>query len=202
MKIGALSDRYAIATANKLRIQLGLQNLLNFKQKITGGGCTGGDSKKAYQFINKYGIADDTCAPFIGLDYIHGFEVADMVSVSDVQNHQCYLCSWNGVCSFAKPEYYDLYGADEFGHITGVDKIKAEIYARGPVACALNSEATEFNDYHGGIITCDDPADTACADEGTDHVVVIAGWGFDKSSNSSYWIGRNSYGTRVSFDMF
>lgn len=43
---GALSDRYAIATQNKLRVQLGLQNLLNFKKNITGGACTGGNSLK------------------------------------------------------------------------------------------------------------------------------------------------------------
>ncbi len=28
----------------------------------------------------------------------------------------------------------------------------------------------------------------------TDHVIVIAGWGIDKATNTKYWIGRNSYG--------
>lgn len=31
----------------------------------------------------------------------------------------------------------------------------------------------------------------------TDHIIVIAGWGVDKSTKLKYWIGRNSYGTQV-----
>ena len=60
--------------------------------RITGGACTGGDKLKAYEFIAKYGIADDTCAPFAGLNYVHGFSVADMMSVPQVQDHMCYSC--------------------------------------------------------------------------------------------------------------
>lgn len=195
--LGALSDRYAIATQNKLRVQLGLQNLLNFKDRITGGGCTGGDSIKAYEFIHHYGISDDTCAPFLGVDYARGFEVSDMYKAEDVQGHQCYLCMWSGECTFVPRNAYDLYGADEFGSVQGIHEMKAEIYARGPISCALNSEATEFNAYRGGIIRCDKEKDVWCKAPITDHVIVIAGWGVDKTSGEEYWIGRNSYGSQV-----
>ena len=94
-------------------------------------------------------------------------------------------------------KFYDLYGADEYGSVVGIHDIKAEIFARGPVSCALNSEPTEFNAYRGGIITCDKAKDQNCAMTGVDHVVVIAGWGVDKLTGSEYWIGRNSYGTQV-----
>ncbi len=97
---GALSDRYNIATNNKLRVQLAPQNLLNFKDRITGGSCVGGSSIGAYQFIHKYGISDDTCAPFSGSNWEHGFTTADMFKVEDVQNHQCFLCTWEGTCTF------------------------------------------------------------------------------------------------------
>jgi hypothetical protein len=40
-----------------------------------------------------------------------------------------------------------LYGADEFGIATGVDEMMAEIYARGPIACSLNSDVPAFNAY-------------------------------------------------------
>lgn len=77
----------------------------------------------------------------------------------------------------------------------------AEIYARGPIACSLNSEPDVFNDYHGGIVSCTDSDDKKCSQTSTDHVVVIAGWGVDSDSGMKYWVGRNSYGTRVSSSM-
>lgn len=193
-----MSDRYAIATNNKLRVQLGVQNLLNFNDHISGGGCMGGDATKAYEFIHKYGISDDTCAPFVGSDYARGFAVANMFQIEDVQKHQCYLCDWNGVCTFVPKKLYDLYGADEYGTVKGVYEMKAEIYARGPIACSLNSEPDAFNFYYGGIISCDDPKDSWCKAPITDHVIIIAGWGKDPSTGTEYWIGRNSYGTQVS----
>jgi len=43
--------------------------LLNFNQEVSGGSCNGGDANKAYDFIYKYGITDDSCAPFVGLNW-------------------------------------------------------------------------------------------------------------------------------------
>ena len=71
----------------------------------------------------------------------------------------------------------------------------AEIYARGPIACSLNSDAPQFNAYQGGIITCKEGKE--CHNKRTDHVVVIAGWGYDEEKDLKFWIGRNSYGTQV-----
>lgn len=75
--------------------------------------------------------------------------------------------------------------------------MKAEIFARGPIACSINSDATQFNLYRGGIISCDIEKEKECATAGTDHVIVVAGWGEDAQGNP-FWIGRNSYGTQVS----
>jgi hypothetical protein len=61
----------------------------------------------------------------------------------------------------------------------------------------LNSEPVEFNQYRGGIITCDKAKDKECENKASDHVVVIAGWGVDKETGTEYWIGRNSYGSQV-----
>lgn len=65
----------------------------------------------------------------------------------------------------------------------------AEIYARGPIACSINSDPNSFNFYNGGIIT--DPLKT----NSTDHVIVLTGWG-ETAAGLPYWIGRNSYGGR------
>ena len=93
--------------------------------------------------------------------------------------------------------------------MTGVDQMKSEIFARGPISCSLNSESTAFDEYTGGIVTCQGlvgeggkivastaGGDPACKYKGTDHVVVIAGWGVDAATGTEYWVGRNSYGTR------
>lgn len=99
---GALSDRYAIATKGKLRVQLAPQQLLNFNSYTSGGSCNGGDHLKAYDFIHKYGIADDTCAPFEGRNWLRGFMVAAMTDVEEVRAHQCFVCMWDGTCTFVK----------------------------------------------------------------------------------------------------
>lgn len=46
------------------------------------------------------GIADDTCAPFVGLNWLHGFDVAAKTDVEDVRSKQCYVCTWGGNCGF------------------------------------------------------------------------------------------------------
>jgi cathepsin X len=194
---GALSDRYNIATGGKLNIQLSPQQLLNFNSKNSGGSCNGGDSLKAYEFIYTYGISDDTCAPFVGLNWLHGFHVAAMTEVEDVQNNQCYMCNWDGTCGFLKSTEYNLYGVDEYGTVLGESEMMTEIFARGPIACSVNSEPTAFDKYKGGIISCDPEVDgKLCSLTGTDHVIVIAGWGIDKPTGKKYWVGRNSYGTQ------
>lgn len=94
-----------------------------------------------------------------------------------------------------------MYEADDFGEVVGEHNMMAEIYARGPIACLLNSEAPQFNDYKGGIVSC--KAGKECRRKYTDHVIVIAGWGIDDATGTKYWIGRNSYGTEVtSFSFF
>ena len=87
-----------------------------------------------------------------------------------------------------------MYGIDEYGTVLGEIQMMSEIYARGPISCSLNSEAEQFDKYKNGIITCNKGKE--CYTKGTDHVVVIAGWGVDKQTGLKYWVGRNSYGTR------
>jgi cathepsin X len=193
---GALSDRYALFTRGKLRVQLAPQILLNWNSRISGGSCNGGSDLKAYDFIAKYGIVDDSCQPFVGLDWLRGFEVAAMRSVADVRSHQCYQCGWGGTCNFVAEKNVELYGADEIGQVLGEAEMMTEISARGSIACSLNSDAWSFDAYHGGIITCPkEKGREECMSESTDHVIVIAGYGYDAELDMKYWIGRNSYGT-------
>ena len=68
-----------------------------------------------------------------------------------------------------------------------VHKIKAEIYARGPVAAGVNAEP--IVDYTGGIVS-----DRSIVDMLINHIVSIVGWGKDEETGMEYWIVRNSWG--------
>jgi cathepsin X len=195
---GALSDRYVIATGGRLRVSLSPQTLLNFKAHATGGDCDGGDHVQAYAFAHRYGLADDTCAAKVGLDRIHSYYVSALTDVEDVRAHECFECEWTGPCGFVNATDYNvnLYGVDEFGTLSGVAEMKAEIYARGPIACLINSGPPEFDGYRGGVIRCPEHAHACNKPDYTDHVVVVAGWGVDQATGTPFWVGRNSYGTK------
>ena len=49
-------------------------------------------------------------------------------------------------------EKHFTYGVTEFGVVSGADKIKAEIYARGPVSCGIDA-TSELEQYTGGIFS-------------------------------------------------
>ena len=77
----------------------------------------------------------------------------------------------------------------EYGPIAGAEKMKAEIYARGPITCALQATA-KFHAYNGGIFA--EPN----LSPNLNHEISILGWGVDEAhGNIEYWIGRNSWGT-------
>ena len=74
---------------------------------------------------------------------------------------------------------YGMFASDK------VHKIKAEIYARGPVAAGVNAEP--ILDYDGGIVQDDN-----ILHKMINHVVSIVGWGVE--DDTEYWIVRNSWG--------
>ena len=84
-------------------------------------------------------------------------------------------------------DYFPNATVAEYGMTDGsAHAMMAEIYARGPVAAAIN--ANPIVDFGGGIFT-----DTHYS-KSTDHVVSIVGWGKDEESGIKYWIIRNSWG--------
>merc|ERR1712170_170396 len=56
----------------------------------------------------------------------------------------------------------------EYGHISGPDAMKKELFNRGPIACTI--AADDIRDYETGI---------ANGGGWTDHVVSVVGWGTD-----------------------
>jgi cathepsin X len=69
----------------------------------------------------------------------------------------------------------------EYGEVVGDDKLMAEIYARGPVVCAIRAES--ILDYKGGVVKN--------TSNEFSHYISLAGWGID--DGVQYWVGRNSW---------
>jgi cathepsin X len=81
---------------------------------------------------------------------------------------------------------------EEYGSVSGDNKIIAEMYARGPVSCTIDASvlgwvlATGNTGYTTGIANY-------TATPRLDHAIQLAGWGVE--NGIEYWLGRNSWGT-------
>eukprot|EP00562_Extubocellulus_spinifer_P033323 CAMPEP_0178689666 /NCGR_PEP_ID=MMETSP0699-20121125/5664_1 /TAXON_ID=265572 /ORGANISM="Extubocellulus spinifer, Strain CCMP396" /LENGTH=304 /DNA_ID=CAMNT_0020334753 /DNA_START=831 /DNA_END=1749 /DNA_ORIENTATION=+ len=191
--MSALGDRIKIArNAEGEDINLSIQYILNCGGD-TAGSCHGGSHTGAYEFVKESGFVPlDTCLPYIACseESTEGFcEYADTTCSSMNICKTCDTFAGNGgACTeidiFPNAtigEYgtYNIFSSDR------VHKIKAEIFARGPVAAGVNAEPLVA--YKGGIVQ-----DHSFIDMLINHIVSIVGWG--KEDDTEYWIVRNSWG--------
>jgi len=183
---GALSDRFKIAfRASVPDIILAPQVLLNLSPLFSPhpGTCESGNPNVAYEFIYQHGITDESCAPY------EGTMMATYGEHLNASMRMCRTCTWDGSCHFtmAGARYKVL----EHGKVQGMRAIQAEIWARGPVACAIQTGGTSFNTYDGRPEVMESLNHT----DATNHVIALVGWG-ETAEGIPYWIGRNSFGTQ------
>jgi len=188
--ISALQDRIKIdrITDNDVAgddIVLSVQHILNCGN---AGSCYGGSHSGAYQWIKK--IGDETGS---GVSYFTGLPY--MACSSDSKEGLCPASDWTcnalnvaRTCgTFGKAcvglSHYPNATISEYGSIQGADAMMAEIYNRGPIACAL--DALPLHEYTTGIATQKSSS--------TNHIISVVGWGTD-SVEGQYWVIRNSWG--------
>jgi cathepsin X len=185
--MSSLADRIKLARKGKgIDINLSIQYILNCGSEL-GGSCYGGSAIGAYHFVIQNGfIPYDTCQPYLACssDSKEGF--CKYIDVSCSKLNTCRTCSTfsenGGKC--VGLDYFPNATIAEYGTVTGIQNMKAEIFTRGPIACGIN--ANPVLNYQGGIY--DDPNQST----EIDHIISVVGWG--KENNQSYWIIRNSWG--------
>lgn len=151
-----------------------------------GGSCNGGSPIDVYEFANKEGIPEESCQNYLAKD-------PKSADCSPIQ--RCMDCTKPiptnttvnpGTCwAVAK---YKSWKVSQYGSVSGADKMKAEIYKRGPISCGI-SVTDKFEQYTGGVYS------EKSLFPFINHEIAVVGWGLDPNTNLEYWIGRNSWGT-------
>jgi len=167
---GALNDRFNIARKNRWPMTMvSPQEIIDCGGK---GNCQGGTVGDVYEYAKTHGLVEEGCN-----NYRAENGVCD-------QFHRCGTC-WANRCFAVKN--YTRYYVKDFGPVVGLEKMKAEIHMRGPLACSIGATMNfEFN-YTGGVYSEKLTVET-------NHIVSVSGWGVDEETNTEYWIVRNSWG--------
>jgi len=180
-------------------INLSIQFVLNCGSDVAGS-CHGGSASGTYQFIHDTGyVPFDTCAPYLACSSNSEFGFCPHLDSTCTPSNICRTCTMKWIppmtlgseCSEINTfpnatisEYGTLSRFDEPDNSDEVvRKIKAEIFARGPVAAEINGKP--LHEYHGGIFN------NATADQSTTHIVSLVGFGKDENGQP-YWIARTS----------
>jgi cathepsin X len=129
----SLSDRIKIArNAAFPEVMLSPQVIINCRG---GGSCEGGNPNGVYEYIEAHGVPDETCQNYIASDGV---------------------CAPMGVCETCDPgagcapvSNFTRFGVSQYGDVTSslfdspanAAAMKAEIAARGPIACDISVTA-------------------------------------------------------------
>jgi cathepsin X len=113
--------------------------------KLSAGSCDGGDPNKANEFFHKWGITDDSCNPYLAVDYATNSELP-------CEETMCRNCDRFGTCFPVRnaTRHY----ADQFGQIAAHDTtaMMQHIYNDGPISGLMYAHSEAFENYKGGII--------------------------------------------------
>lgn len=183
----SISDRLSI-----MRMQSGENDIwpeINVAPQVLinqngGGTCDGGTANGAYEYVHKNGIPHETCQAYQARNDPHGGPNSNLNICENCSPGNTSSTFTPGTCS--PVSNFTLYYVTEYAFCRGEDKMKAEIYARGPISCGVDA-TDEFVAYTGGIFSQD------LLIPEIDHEIQVFGWGVD--NGEEYWWGRNSWGT-------
>jgi len=149
---------------------------------ICQGGCEGGYTGYAFEFMRDKGVTSDVCVPYTSAPGTNPMEGACTTgtgtSASTVESlvKSCTTPSAGDTKTFKALDTYALSTEDE---------IKRDIWTLGPVQATFLVE-TPLYGYTGGVFSCDGEEDAG------GHAVIMVGWGVEDGVN--YWLLQNSWG--------
>ena len=197
----ALEARIAIARKNAWpHIELSPQAILNCHREA--GSCQGGTSPGILAVLKKHGIPVEDCQHY---EAKNGECKDERALCKDCSRSGDAMRSENGDDGYYcwPIQNYTNVKISEYGKVTGVENIKAEIYARGPVSAGINAMGILNLTNHMYQI---DQKTCQKYGEGVNHVVHMVGWktiekpvynefGLQVSVESElYWVIQNSWG--------
>lgn len=187
----ALADRLNVKSgpASLPQNMLSVQAILSCGNDATGcGTCDGGDDGPVYKWAKNSGIPHESCSNYMAVD-----TTCKAHAVTAKNKPECYTCSPSGKPACKAIAKYKKLRVSEFGDCSGYTRMKAEIFARGPISCGIDA-TDKMEAYTGGIYSEKGARDI-------DHIISIVGWGM-ADTGDEYWVVRNSWGTPWGEDGF
>jgi len=164
-------------------VSLNAQVIVNCQ---AGGSCNGGNPARVYEFAHLRGIPHGSCEQYTAYNLVDR-----MCTDIDV----CRDCSppvpaqddtsLSGCRAVEHTKYY----VSEHYNVRGVDQMKAELAAHGPISCGVHV-TDKFEAYDGTYIYSEHVLFPII-----NHEISVVGYGKDAETGQEYWIGRNSWGT-------
>jgi len=181
----AIADRFNILNGglNSTPVGLNAQVIVNCQ---AGGSCDGGNPGLVYRYAHTTGIPHSSCEQYTAYNLQGRYcEAIDL----------CRDCTWppppvgDDGLDGCKAVDFKSYYVSEYYKLSGVDQMKAELAANGPISCGIHATDNFENNYDGGIYS------EHVLFPLINHEISVVGYSKDAETGTEYWIGRNSWGT-------
>jgi len=137
-----------------------------------GGTCNGGNPGPIYKYAMQTGLGDSSCMQYVAKNLeSNSCEAIDMCRDCSPPPPAANETGLDGCYAVDHKMYY----ISSYYSLSGADKMKAELYANGPMSCGIDATPT-FEEYAGGIYSEEKRFPLI------NHEISVVGYGYDEDS--------------------